>query len=179
MLCRPRNPRTSMFQVKSSPKSRKRASALLPLGNRWLRDISETKLWTRTTKPDAIILGTLLQGTRGMLFIVLNWILFVDYGRSMSMPSVDILAVPPSPSYFLLGFMDILMAKRLWSKGSNGWGYCVVMSAVICSIFFYSILLAPYSLNYWRYNSTILVIVVALFSMAEFVALVTPDARNY
>ena len=151
-------------------------------GNRWLRDISETILGTRTTKPDGVVLATLLQATRGLLLIVFNMTIFIQFGRMRSIPGVDVMAVLPTPIFFLIGFIDILMSKRLWSKGSKDWEYGIAMSAVICCIFSpvsLAILLTPFSMIYWTLDSAVLVGVIALFAIAELVALVTPDTRNY
>ena len=144
-----------------------------------MRDISETKFETYTIRPDVVTLATMLQATRGFLLIVFNWTLFIEFEKSRSIPGVDVMAVLPPSIFFLIGFMDILMAKRLWSKGSNGWEYGIAMSAVICPIFCTmgaAILLTSFSLTHY---STILIIVIALFAIVEIIALVTPDARNY
>ena len=137
---------------------------------------------TRATRSDGVVLATLLQATRGLLLIVFNMIFFIQFDRMRSIPGVDVMAVRPAPIYLLIGFMDILMSKRLWSKGSHGWEYGIAMSAVICCIFSsvsLAILLAPYSPDYRTLDSAILVGVIALFAIAELVALVTPDTRNY
>ena len=85
-----------------------------------MRDISETKLSTRPTRSDGVVLGTLFQATRGFLLIVFNWYIFVAFDRIRSIPRLDVMAILPPSIYYLIGFIDILMVKRVWRRSLNG-----------------------------------------------------------
>jgi uncharacterized membrane protein len=83
------------------------------------------------------------------------------------------MAVLPPSIYFLIGFMDLFMVERVWKKNLNGWRYGVITSILV-------LLLFPYTfLFFMALHISILIIIIDLFSLAELIALVTPDARRY
>lgn len=138
-----------------------------------MREISETKIRTRTPRSDGVVLGTLFQAIRGVLLIVFNWILFIQYGQIMSIPGMDVMAILPPSIFFIIGLMDIFMVKRVWRMDLNGWRYGIIMSMLI-------LLLTPFAaLVYLALHILLLYIIIVLFTVAEIIALVTPDARGY
>ena len=145
---------------------------LIYIRNRWLRDISETKLVAR---PNAVVLATLLQATRGLLLFAFNWALFVSYGMMRNLPGVDVMAILPPSIFFIIGFLDFLMLKRLWKRDLNGWRYGIAMSTLIT-------LMTPGSVVYLIFVTsyiTGLFLVIVFFSAAEVIALLNLDAFRF
>ena len=139
-----------------------------------MRDISETKLRTRTTRSDGVVISTLLQSTRGTLLLAFNWTLFIQFDRIRSGSGFGVIAfiLPPS-IYFLIGFLDIFMVKRVWRGDLNGWRYGIVASMLI-------LLITPsVALVYLAIHILLLYIIIVLFTVAEIIALVTPGARRF
>ena len=161
---------SSQFQF-FTIKQKNSSSDLLTSGKRWLREISEIKLRTCTTRPDGVVLGTLLQAIRGILLFAFNWTLFIQFDRIRSVPGLDVMIILPPSSFYLIGFLDILMVKRVWRRDLNGWRYGIAMSMLI-------LLLIPFAyLLYLAFHILLLYIIIILFTIAEIIALVTPSAR--
>jgi hypothetical protein len=140
-----------------------------------LKAISETKPRTRTPRSDGVVLGTLLQATRGFLLIVFNWYIFVEFDRIRSIPGLDVMAILPPSIYFLIGVIDIFMVKRVWRRGLIGWRYGIAISMLI-------LLLTPMTFSFLIYIESFsagLYTIIDFFAVAEIIALVTPGARRY
>ena len=91
----------------------------------------------------------------------------------MSIPGMDVMAILPPSIFFIIGLMDIFMVKRVWRMDLNGWRYGIIMSMLI-------LLLTPFAaLVYLALHILLLYIIIVLFTVAEIIALVTPDARGY
>jgi hypothetical protein len=117
----------------------------------------------------------LLQATRGVLLIVFNWYIFVEFDRIRSIPGLDVMAILPPSTYFLMGLMDIFMVKWVWSRGLNGWRYGIAMSMLI-------LLLTPVTFSFLIYVESFtagLYIIIDLFALAEIIALVAPSTRRF
>ncbi len=138
-----------------------------------MRDISEIKLRTRTTKPDGVVLGTLLQAIRGTLLLAFNWTLFIQLNRIRGVPGFIVVVILPSSLFYLIGFLDILMAKRVWRRDLNGWRYGIFVSVLI-------LLLTPFAaLVFLALHILLLYIVMVFFTVAEIVVLVTLGTRQF
>ncbi len=140
-----------------------------------MRMTSELKFRTRAPRSDSVILGALLQVNRGILLIIFNLTLFIEFGRSRSIPGLDVMAILPPSIYFLIGFIDILMVKRLWKGDLNGWRYGIAMSTFIA-------LLTPFSFSILIFVTSYLMglfLVIDLFAAAETIALLTLSARRF
>lgn len=158
------------------PKDRKKDhSDSSTSGNRWLRDISETKLRTRTTRPDGVVLATLFQATRGILLFAFNLGLFIQFERMQNIPGVDVMAVLPPSIFFLIGFLDLLMLRRVWGGDLNGWRYGIVMSTLITFLTPSTFLVLIFVTSYLAG----LYLVIVLFAAAEVIALLNLDARRF
>ena len=137
-----------------------------------LKEISETPSRNPTVRPDEVVLCTLLQGTRGLLLIIFNWILFIRFGPS-SIPSLDIMAALPPSIYLFMGFIDILMVNRLWQGYLTGWRYGIIMSLLV-------LLFTPVmTLLHSALHIAFLYIIIDLFAVGEIIALVSPSARQF
>ncbi|MHA2057505.1 MAG: hypothetical protein ACW979_07770 [Candidatus Thorarchaeota archaeon] len=99
--------------------------------------------------------------------------LFIQFGQSMIIPGVDFYTIIPTSIFFLIGFLDIFMVKRVWLRGSNGWEYGIAMSVVIPLLTPVSILILS------AHPSAFLYIVIDIIAIAEILALVTPGARRF
>ena len=137
-----------------------------------MRDIPETKLVGR---PDAVVLATLLQATRGFLLIAFNWVLFIEFDRVRNIPGVDVMAILTPSIFFLIGFLDFLMLRRVWRRDLNGWRYGIAMSMLIILLTPSTFLILIFVTSYL--NGLYLVIVI--FAAVEVIALLTLDARRY
>ena len=126
------------------------------------------------TRPDGVVLGTLLQAIRGILLFAFNWTLFFQFDQIRSIPGLDVMAIilPPTIFYFI-GFMDIFMAKRVWRRNLNGWRYGITLSMLILLLFPFS------SFIFLTLHLAFLYIIIDLFAIAEIIALVTPGARRF
>jgi hypothetical protein len=139
-------------------------------------EISSTTRETRTSRSDGVVLGTLLQANRGMLLFVFNWTLFIHFGRIRSVPDLTILIMLPPTIFFLVGFIDIFMVKRMWRRDLNGWRYGIAMSILILLL---TIGPFPILFLFVFYPRGFLIIIIDLFAVAEIIALVTPGARRF
>ncbi len=163
---------SSQFQF-FTIKQKNQPSDLITSGKRWLTDISEIKLRTRTTRPDGVVLVTLLQAIRGILLLAFNWTFFIQFDR-IRLPGFDFMAIILPPSiFYLIGFLDILLVKRVWRGDLKGWRYGIVVSMLI-------LLLTPFvALVYLALHILLLYIIIVLFTVAEIVVLVTPSTRRF
>lgn len=85
------------------------------------------------------------------------------------------MAILPPSIFFLIGFMDIFMAKWVWRNNLNGWRYGIAMSMIIPLV----TLVRSVSLRILTpHYAGILIILSNLFAVAEIIALVTPSARQ-
>jgi len=140
-----------------------------------LREFSEKEFKTRPPRSNGVILGTLLQTTRGMLLIVFNWIIFVKFASRLGVPGLDLMAISPPSIYFIIGALDILTVNWVWKRSLNGWRYGIAMSTIIT-------LLTPLTFSILIYVTSYLMglyLVIDLFAAAEAIALLTLDARRF
>ncbi|MHA2191607.1 MAG: hypothetical protein ACXACG_16855 [Candidatus Thorarchaeota archaeon] len=136
--------------------------------------ITETILKTRATRSDGVVLGTLLQANRGMLLLVFNWTFLIQFGRIRSIPDLTMLIILPPTIFFLIGFIDIFMVKRMWRRDLNGWRYGIAMSILILLL-----TIGPFPFLFVPYPRGFLIIIIDLFAVAETIVLVTPGARRF
>ncbi|MGD9394878.1 MAG: hypothetical protein PVJ05_00435 [Candidatus Thorarchaeota archaeon] len=85
------------------------------------------------------------------------------------------MAVLPPSIFFLLGFMDLFMVKRVWRGDLNGWRYGITMSILILLLTTITSLYLILSPLY----TTFLFATIVFFSLAEAIALSTQDARRF
>lgn len=140
-----------------------------------MREFSEKEFKTRPPRSNGVILGTLLQTTRGMLLIVFNWIIFVKFASRLGVPGLDLMAISPPSIYFIIGALDILTVNWVWKRSLNGWRYGIAMSTIIT-------LLTPLTFSILIYVTSYLMglyLVIDLFAAAEAIALLTLDARRF
>jgi hypothetical protein len=118
----------------------------------------------------------LLQLTRGLLFIVFNWVLFLHFTPIGNGPSIDVMALAPIFNFFLLGFADLFMARKMWKRSINAWRYGILVSV-------YSIFIALLGLQSviisGRIDEGILLEIAGVFSAAEILTLATSGARRF
>lgn len=136
---------------------------------------SDKKFKTRPPRSNGVILGTLLQATRGMLLIVFNWMILVHFTSRSWGPEIDFMAIAPPSIYFIIGVLDILTANWVWKRSLNGWRYGIAMSTIIT-------LLTPFTLLILIYVTSYLMglyLFIDLFAAAEAIALLTLDARRF
>lgn len=144
-------------------------------GNKKLRDFSEKEFRTRPPRSNGVILGTLLQATRGMLLIVFNWMLFIQFANRPSPPGIDLIQILPPSIYFIIGALDILTTRWMWKRNSNGWRYGIASSTVILLLAPTTILMLIFSSPYF----VILFFLIDLFAITEILVLLTTNARKF
>jgi hypothetical protein len=142
-------------------------------------EISKSTIKTQTKRPDSVLLGTLLQATRGMLLIVFNWVIVFHFDHRPYVPGLDVMAIGPPLIFYLMGFMDIIMLPWMKKKRQIGLFYGISMSIVV-------LLATPNTflvLAFWPYaghvNSNLLFALIDAFAGAEIISLVVPSARQY
>jgi hypothetical protein len=144
----------------------------------WLREISQSTIKTQTKRPDSVLLGMLLQATRGMLLIVFNWVIIFHFDHRPHLP-IDVMIIAFPPVFYLMGFMDIIMLGWMKKERKIVWFYGIFMSIVV-------LLVAPVmfqSLAFWPFaeyfSSKLLFAIIVVFTGAEIISLAIPSARRY
>jgi hypothetical protein len=139
-------------------------------------EISEAVQSTRASRTDGVILAVMLQFTRGLLFIVFNWVLFIESSSIRNGPPIDFIAIVPVFNFFLLGFADIFMARKLWKRSITAWRYGVAASLFSILIAF---LAFPSVFGRGYVAAGILLEIAGIFSVGELLALATSGARRF
>ena len=88
---------------------------------------------------------------------------------------MDVMAILPPSIFFLLGFMDLFMVKRVWRGDLNGWRYGITMSILILLLITITsgyLILSPLSTSF-------LFAIIVLFAAVEVIALSTLNARRF
>ncbi|NHI89269.1 MAG: hypothetical protein EAX87_07070 [Candidatus Thorarchaeota archaeon] len=140
--------------------------------------ILKSTIEVQTKRPDSVLLGTLLQATRGMMLIVFNWVIIFHFDHRPHLP-IDVMIIAFPPVFYLMGFMDIIMLGWMKKERKILWFYGISMSIVI-------LLVAPVmfqSLAFWPYaghvSSKLLFAIIDVFAGAEIISLAIPSARRY
>lgn len=144
-------------------------------GNRRLNGFSKKEFKNRPPRSNGVILGALLQATRGMLLIVFNWMILVHFASRSWGPELDIMAIAPPSIYFIIGVLDILTARWVWKRNANGWRYGIASSMVILLLAPATMLMLIFATPYF----VILFFLIDLFAIAEILSLLTTNARKF
>jgi hypothetical protein len=80
----------------------------------------------------------------------------------------------PLTIFFLVGFIDIFMVRRMWRRDLNGWRYGIAMSILILLL-----TIGPFLFLFVPSPRGFLITIIDLFALAETIALVTPGARRF